>query len=60
MKSTFYNSDIILIYSNVSTAKKTIKQITILVLFSKTVLTKTSIVRNSKSSEKVRLLHIAK
>ena len=60
MKSTFYNSDIILIYSNVSTAKKTIKQITVLVLFSKTVLTKTNIVRNSRSSEKVRLLHIAK
>ena len=60
MKSTFYNSDIILIYSNVSTAKKTIKQITVLVLFSKTVLTKTNIVRNSRSLEKVRLLHIAK
>ena len=58
MKSTFCNSDIILIYSNVSTTKETIKQITILILSSKTVSTKTDMVRNSRSLEKVGLLHI--
>ena len=51
-------ASLVLIHSNMSTIKETIKQTTTLVHSGKTVLTKTGTVRNSRSSGKVKFLHI--